>query len=114
MEVEMEITSTTRRSVLERGAKGALAFLTVSITARSLGLPAVAQVPQKFVIGSQPINPISSYIALSISSRRKGSTRRSRASKAVLPSTRRLRRATSPSAMSGLRRRSWRSRAVFR
>lgn len=59
----MDIISMTRRTALERGAKGALALLTVSITARSLGLPAVAQVPQKFVIGSQPINPlICSYI----------------------------------------------------
>jgi NitT/TauT family transport system substrate-binding protein len=63
MEASMDIISMTRRAALERGAKGALALLTVSITARSLGLPAVAQVPQKFVIGSQPINPlICSYI----------------------------------------------------
>ena len=59
----MDISSMTRRTTLERGAKGALALLTVSIAARSLGLPALAQVPQKFVIGSQPINPlICSYI----------------------------------------------------
>jgi ABC-type nitrate/sulfonate/bicarbonate transport system substrate-binding protein len=65
MEANMEITNITRRSALERGAKGALALLTVSIAARSLGLPALAQVPQKFVIGSQPINPlICSYIGM--------------------------------------------------
>src|SRR5712671_5570760 len=63
MEDKMDISSMTRRTTLERGAKGALALLTVSIAARSLGLPALAQVPQKFVIGSQPINPlICSYI----------------------------------------------------
>ena len=61
----MDTTSMTRRTALERGAKGALAFLTVSITARALGLPAMAQVPQKFVIGSQPINlVICSYIGV--------------------------------------------------
>jgi ABC-type nitrate/sulfonate/bicarbonate transport system substrate-binding protein len=65
MEDKMDITSMTRRTALERGAKGALALLTVSIAARSLGLPALAQVPQKFVIGSQPINPvICSYIGM--------------------------------------------------
>jgi len=63
MEEKMDITSITRRTALEHGAKGALALLTVSIAARTLGLPALAQVPQKFVIGSQPINPlICSYI----------------------------------------------------
>jgi NitT/TauT family transport system substrate-binding protein len=49
----------TRRDAL----KAAAAFLTVSVSARSLGLSASAQVPEKIVIGTIPINPVvASYI----------------------------------------------------
>lgn len=49
----------TRRSVL----KDATAFLTVSISAKYLGISAVAQVPEKIVLGCQPIAPaIESYL----------------------------------------------------
>jgi sulfonate transport system substrate-binding protein len=59
----MDISSMTRRDALDGVAKGGLTLLTISVSARALGLPACAQVPQKFVIGSQPINPlICSYI----------------------------------------------------
>src|SRR6266571_1747059 len=62
-ELKMEKRQMTRRTVLERVGKGSLAFLTISVSARSLGLPAHAQVPQKIMIGSQPINPLlASYI----------------------------------------------------
>lgn len=59
----MEKRQMTRRTALDRIGKGALAFLTISVSARALGLPARAQVPQKIMIGSQPINPLlASYI----------------------------------------------------
>jgi sulfonate transport system substrate-binding protein len=59
----MDISSMTRRDAVDRMVKGGLTLLTISVSARALGLPACAQVPQKFVIGSQPINPlICSYI----------------------------------------------------
>ena len=59
----MDISSMTRRHALDRMVKGGMALLTISVSARALGLPAFAQVPQKFIIGSQPINPlICSYI----------------------------------------------------
>jgi ABC-type nitrate/sulfonate/bicarbonate transport system substrate-binding protein len=59
----MDISSITRRDALGRVAKGGMALLTISVSARALGLPASAEVPQKFVIGSQPINPlICSYV----------------------------------------------------
>ena len=59
----MDISRMTRRDALDCVAKAGLAWLTVSVSARALALPASAQVPEKFVIGSQPINPlICSYI----------------------------------------------------
>jgi ABC-type nitrate/sulfonate/bicarbonate transport system substrate-binding protein len=39
-----------------------VAFVTVSVTARSLGLAASAQIPEKIVIGSLPIPLITSFI----------------------------------------------------
>ena len=55
--------SITRRAALDRVTKGALAFLTISVSARMLGLAASAQTPAKFVIGSVPINAvIASYV----------------------------------------------------
>jgi ABC-type nitrate/sulfonate/bicarbonate transport system substrate-binding protein len=55
--------SMTRRAALDRAMKGALAFLTISVSARMLSLPASAQTPAKFVIGSIPINAlIASYV----------------------------------------------------
>jgi NitT/TauT family transport system substrate-binding protein len=55
--------SITRRAALDRVTRGALAFLTISVSARTLGLPASAQTPAKFVIGSIPINAlIASYV----------------------------------------------------
>ncbi len=47
-----------------RGAlKAVAALLTVSVSARSLGLSAAAQVPEKIVLGTLPFNPaIASYI----------------------------------------------------
>ena len=59
----MEQHQVTRRSALKRLGKGTVALLTIPATARALGLPARAQVPQKIIIGSQPINPLlGSYI----------------------------------------------------
>jgi|SRR3984893_2838774 len=53
----------TRRDALQTIARSAVAFVTVSVSARSLGLSASAQIPEKIVIGSLPINPvIASYI----------------------------------------------------
>ena len=49
----------SRRDALKTGA----ALLTVSVSARSLGLSASAQIPEKIVMGTIPINPvIASYI----------------------------------------------------
>jgi ABC-type nitrate/sulfonate/bicarbonate transport system substrate-binding protein len=43
--------------------KAAAAFLTVSVSAKFLGLSAAAQVPEKLVLGTQPITPaIESYL----------------------------------------------------
>src|ERR1700732_4810 len=59
----MDISNITRRDALGRMSKAGLALLTISVSARVLGLPASAHVPEKFVIGSQPINPlICSYV----------------------------------------------------
>jgi NitT/TauT family transport system substrate-binding protein len=53
----------TRRYVLDRVVKGAAAILTVSVSARSLGLSASAKAPDKIVLATLPITPIiGSYI----------------------------------------------------
>src|SRR6516225_6055873 len=53
----------TRRKALRTIGKSAAALLTVSVSARSLGLSAALQVPEKIVLGTIPINPtIASYI----------------------------------------------------
>jgi ABC-type nitrate/sulfonate/bicarbonate transport system substrate-binding protein len=58
----MSIRRITRRQVLERVGKGGLSLLTLSISARALGVSAWAETP-KIIIGSQPINPLlSSYL----------------------------------------------------
>jgi ABC-type nitrate/sulfonate/bicarbonate transport system substrate-binding protein len=56
-------TNTTRRGFFKRAAEGGLALLTLSVSARALGLPASAQTPEKIVLGSLPINPlIATYV----------------------------------------------------
>jgi NitT/TauT family transport system substrate-binding protein len=53
----------TRRDALKTIGRSAAALLTVSMSARSLGLSASAQIPEKIVMGTIPINPtIASYI----------------------------------------------------
>jgi ABC-type nitrate/sulfonate/bicarbonate transport system substrate-binding protein len=59
----MEARSKTRRAVLKYVADGGLALLTLSVSARTLGLGASAQTPPKFVIGTIPINAlVASYV----------------------------------------------------
>lgn len=59
----MEKRQMTRRTALKRVGKGALALLTISASPRALRVPALAQAPQKIIIGSQSINPLlASYI----------------------------------------------------
>src|ERR1700730_2168066 len=59
----MKSCQTTRREALQTIGRGAAALLAVSVSARSLGLSASAQIPEKIVIGTIPITPvIASYI----------------------------------------------------
>jgi NitT/TauT family transport system substrate-binding protein len=59
----MRSSGPTRRDALQTIAKGAVTFVTASVAARSLGLSAAAQVPEKIVLGTLPISPvITSYI----------------------------------------------------
>src|SRR5215469_11916951 len=59
----MTLRQPTRREALHTIGKTATGLLTVSVTARSLGLSASAQVPEKIVLGTIPIIPtIASYI----------------------------------------------------
>ena len=48
----------TRRDALQAIARSAVTCVTVSVSARSLGLSASAQIPEKIVIGSLPINGV--------------------------------------------------------
>jgi ABC-type nitrate/sulfonate/bicarbonate transport system substrate-binding protein len=54
----MNARAMTRRTALGAAARGGFALLTVSVAARALGLPATAQVPQKIVLGTIPINAL--------------------------------------------------------
>jgi NitT/TauT family transport system substrate-binding protein len=59
----MSMSDTTRRRFFKTVADGGLALLTLSVSARALGLPASAQTPEKIVLGSLPINPlIAAYV----------------------------------------------------
>ncbi len=59
----MKSCQTTRRTALQTIGNGAAAILAVSVSARSLGLSASAQIPEKIVIGTIPITPvIASYV----------------------------------------------------
>jgi sulfonate transport system substrate-binding protein len=51
----MSFNEINRRSLLKTAAHGGVAFATVSITAKALGLPASAQTGTKIIIGSVPI-----------------------------------------------------------
>src|SRR5258705_487404 len=51
----------TRRDALQAIARSAVTCVTVSVSARSLGLSASAQIPEKIVIGSLPINGVIAY-----------------------------------------------------
>jgi hypothetical protein len=61
-ETIMRSCQPTRRDALQTIARSAVAFVTVSVTARSLGLSASAQIPEKILIGSLPIPLITSFI----------------------------------------------------
>ena len=54
----MKSCELTRGQALQTIGKSAAIFVTVSVSARSLGLSASAQIPEKIVIGSIPINPV--------------------------------------------------------
>jgi ABC-type nitrate/sulfonate/bicarbonate transport system substrate-binding protein len=59
----MRCCQPTRRHALQTIARSAVALLTVSVSARSLGLSTSAQIPEKIVLGTIPIIPsIGSYI----------------------------------------------------
>ena len=59
----MESHQLTRRDALKTIGNTSAALLTVSVSARSLGLSAFAQIPEKIVLGTIPILPsIASYI----------------------------------------------------
>ena len=59
----MTFSHPTRRDILHTATKAGAALLTVSVTAKSLELSAVAQVPEKIVLGTLPIDPaLMSYI----------------------------------------------------
>ena len=53
----------TRRDALQTIGRSAAVLLTVSVSARSVGLSAAAQIPEKIVMGTIPITPVTaSYI----------------------------------------------------
>jgi NitT/TauT family transport system substrate-binding protein len=59
----MKAGAPTRRDAFQTVAKGASVILTLSVSAKSLGLSASAQVPDKIVLGTIPIIPtIESYV----------------------------------------------------
>ena len=59
----MQSYQLTRRDALQTMGRSAAVLLTVSVSARSVGLSAAAQIPEKIVMGTIPIPPvIASYI----------------------------------------------------
>ena len=68
----MTVSHPTRRDLLQSATKAGAVLLTVSVTAKSLGLSAAAQAPEKIVLGTLPINP-GPILARSTSSKKRDS-----------------------------------------
>jgi hypothetical protein len=101
----------TRRGVL----KASTAILTISVSAKHLGLRAAAQVPDKIVLGTQAITPaIESYLGATDFFKEGGLTVELTRFNSFAPSSRRWSQATLQLAVLALHRALSASRAVCR